>query len=126
MLRLILGFFSGPLTRIGEKLIDAKVELAKAETAERKIELETQVAQLEARERVLIAEQGHWLTRLVRPLWAMPFIIYTWKVLVWDMVLGWGTTPPLGQQMAELMTVVAAAYFLARGAEKAVQAWRRK
>jgi hypothetical protein len=29
---------------------------------------------------------------MIRPLLALPVIVYLWKVIVWDKVLGWGTT----------------------------------
>src|SRR3954447_25294912 len=41
---------------------------------------------------IIIAEQGRWYTAMIRPLLALPVIIYLWKVIVWDKVLGWGTT----------------------------------
>ena len=118
MLRLIFGFLSGPLTRITGQLIDAKVELAKAETAERKIELETQVSQLEARERVLIAEQGSWMTWWIRPAVAFPIVVLIWKLVLWDTVLGWGVTPDPGDTVNWLLLTVVGAYFLTRPFEK--------
>ena len=118
MLRLIFGFLSGPLTRITGQLIDAKVELAKAETAERKIELETQVSQLEARERVLVAEQGSWMTRWIRPAFAFPFVVYDFKIVIWDKVLKLGTTDDLSPEFWQLQMIVFGAYFLTRPFEK--------
>src|SRR5665647_3572347 len=50
--------------------------------AQRERELATQV---------LIAEQGRWYTALPRPLFAAAFIIYVWKVVAWDKVLGLGS-----------------------------------
>ena len=32
---------------------------------------------------------------MIRPLLALPVIIYLWKVIVWDKVLAWGTTDPI-------------------------------
>ena len=51
-------------------------------------------AEIEARKQasaIIIAEQGRWYTAIIRPLLAFPIIIYFWKVIVWDKVLGLGT-----------------------------------
>jgi hypothetical protein len=45
---------------------------------------------------VIIAEQGRWCTAMIWPLLALPVIIYLWKVIVWDKVLGLGTTDAIG------------------------------
>ncbi len=113
-----------PLGAIAKEIAKVRIAAENADTEEKRIEARIQVSQLEHRAQVLIAEQSHPITRLIRPLWAAPFVIYAWKVLVWDMVLGWGTTPPLGTQMYYLMTVIAGAYFLTRGGEKIVKAFR--
>src|SRR5215813_12067748 len=55
-------------------------------------------AEIEARRSanaLIIAEQGRWYTAIIRPLLAAPVIIYLWKVIVWDKVLGLGTTDPI-------------------------------
>src|SRR5262249_32191535 len=57
------------------------------------------LAEIEARKSanaVILAEQGRWYTAIVRPLLAAPVVIYLWKVIVWDIVLGLGTTDPIG------------------------------
>lgn len=118
MLRLILSFLSGPLTRITEKLVDARLELARAQTDKERIAAEAAVRQLEARERVLIAEQGHWMTQWIRPAFAAPFVIYNAKIIIWDKVLGLGATDGLSAEYWQLQMVVFGAYFLARPFEK--------
>ena len=53
------------------------------------------LAEVEARKSanaIIIAEHGRWYTAMIRPLLALPVIVYLWKVIVWDKVLGWGTT----------------------------------
>ena len=55
------------------------------------------IAEIEARKSanaMLVAEQGRWYTAIIRPLLALPVIIYLWKVIVWDIVLGLGSTAP--------------------------------
>ena len=66
---------------------------------------------------IVKAEQGSFLTRLVRPAFAAPFVIYTWKLVVWDKVLGWGSTDPLGADLSALMVTIVGAYFGGRTIE---------
>jgi hypothetical protein len=54
--------------------------------------LELQGRERELSTQVLIAEQGRWWTSLPRALFAYCVVIYFGKVLVWDKVLGWGST----------------------------------
>lgn len=115
-----------PLKGITRDLAQAYMARQDAQTEQQRIEADAQIEQLKSREAVLIAEQGSWMTRMIRPLWTLPFIIYAWKVLVWDMVLGMGSTPVLGEQMAKLMTVMAGAYFLTRGGERIAARFLKK
>ena len=57
-------------------------------------------------------------TRWIRPLFALPFIIYNLKVVVWDKVLGLGTTDVLSDQYWQLQMIVFGAYFITRGLGK--------
>src|SRR5215813_7939648 len=55
-------------------------------------------AEIEARKQataIIIAEQGRWWTALPRPLMAYIVCVYFGKVLIWDKVLGLGSTDPL-------------------------------
>jgi hypothetical protein len=78
-------------------------------------------AEIEARREaraILIAEQGRWWTALPRPFIAMCFGIYIFKVVVWDKVLGWGVTDPLGIEMSTILSVVITALYGGRTLEK--------
>lgn len=78
-----------------------------AENDARRIEIE-----------LLKAEQGSFITRIIRPLLALPFIIFTFKVVVYDKVLGLGTTDPLDPNMWGVFLTVVAAYFGGRTVER--------
>ena len=85
-------------------------------------------AQVEARKlqtSIVIAEQGWWVTAMIRPLIAWPFIVFIWKIVVWDTVLGWGTTPALQGQMGEWAGIIVTAYFVGRPIEKGIMAYAR-
>ena len=111
ILQLLLGILA-PLTSITKQISDTKVQLAVEANSERRIASEERLAVLQARQQLLIAEQGHWLTRMVRPAFAFPFVIYINKLVLWDKVLGWGTTDPLGSDLTQIMLLIIAAYFV--------------
>lgn len=74
---------------------------------------------------VVIAEQGAWYTACIRPLMALPFIIFTWKVVVVDKVLALGTTDALDPNMWTVFTAVVVAYFGGRSIEKVARILKR-
>jgi hypothetical protein len=86
-------------------------------------------AEIEARKSaaaIVIAEQGRWYTALVRPLLAAPVVIYLWKVIVWDIVLGLGVTDPIGGDVGVWAGMIVTTYVGGRSLEKiASTIWRR-
>jgi hypothetical protein len=63
-------------------------------------------------------EQDRWWTSMIRPLMAAPFVIFTWKVVVIDKVLQWGTTPRLDPNLWSVFLTIVAAYYGGRSIEK--------
>lgn len=117
-----IGAILGPIINGFLTAQKQKLEAAGSHEA-RSVELSQQALALERREAelnasVVIAEQGNWVTRSVRPVWALPFILFTWKVVVWDKLLGWGTTDPLDPKMWSVFLLMVGAYFGGRSAEK--------
>jgi hypothetical protein len=113
--------------------IDAyRAKLAAENTSEKiAADLAAREMSLEQRERelatkILVAEQGRWYTALPRPLFALAFIIYVWKVVVWDKVLGLGTTEVLTGDVSQWAMVVLTAYFGGRSLEKVAKIFARK
>ena len=85
-------------------------------------------AEIEARREasvIIRAEQGRWYTAIIRPLLAAPVIIYFWKLMVWDKVLGWGTTDALSPELAEWSGIIITAYVGGRSLEKIARSFRR-
>lgn len=111
---------SGGIASIGEQLNRAYQAKLNAKNDSERIEAEKTIAQLEARQAVLIAEQGNWITRWIRPAFAIPFIVYNAKILVWDKVLGLGITDPISAEYWQLQMIVFGAYFLTRPFERKV------
>src|SRR5882672_7446729 len=95
----ILSFLGGPL--ISGLLAAYKQRLASINTQDQMAldlltkEIEADVAARAEATKLLIAEQGHWYTAMIRPLFAAPFVIFAFKVVVWDKVLGLGVTDKL-------------------------------
>jgi hypothetical protein len=87
--------FGKGLSSVNTALTAAKTERVlamEASNQEKQIAAEVEIAQLEVHRDILIAEQSNRLTRWIRPAFAAPFIIYDFKVVVWDKVLGLGAT----------------------------------
>jgi hypothetical protein len=85
-------------------------------------------AEIEARKQataLLIAEQGRWYTAIIRPLLAFPIVIYLWKVIVWDKVLGLGSTDPIIGMVADWAGIIVTAYVGGRTIEKVARIFRR-
>lgn len=109
---------NGALSTIGKQLNDAYQAKLNAQNNDARIEAAKRIAQLHAHEAVLIAEQGSWITRWIRPAFAAPFVIYNAKIIIWDKVLGSGTTDALSPEFWQLQMIVFGAYFLTRPFEK--------
>jgi hypothetical protein len=76
---------------------------------------------------IIIAEQGRWYTAMVRPLLALPVIIYLWKVIVWDKVLGWGTTEVIAGDVGIWAGTIVTTYVGGRSLEKIAKTiWSRR
>ncbi|MGP8122021.1 MAG: hypothetical protein ACLP8B_16060 [Xanthobacteraceae bacterium] len=75
--------------------------------------------------KLLIAEQGRWYTAIVRPLFALPFIVFGFKVVVWDKVLGWGVTDRLDPNMWGVFQTIIVSYFGASAVERVARIFRR-
>lgn len=75
---------------------------------------------------IIIAEQGRWYTAMVRPLLVLPVIIYLWKVIVWDKVLGWGTTDVIVGDVGIWAGTIVTTYVGGRSLEKIAKTiWSR-
>ena len=55
---------------------------------------------------------GSWMPKLVRGCFAAPFILYNGKLIVWDKMLGWGTTDALSPYLEAVGWMVVGFYFL--------------
>jgi len=67
---------------------------------------------------ILLAERGSWPAAMIRPAFAAPFVIYVWKVVVYDKVLGLGTTDAITGAVGDWAGWIITAYFVSRPIEK--------
>jgi len=124
------NLLGGPFAKAAVDAYRAKLT---AENTSEKIAADLAARELSVSERerelatqVVLAEQGRWYTALPRPLFAGAFVIYAWKVVVWDKVFGWGTTDPLTGDVAQWAMIVLTAYFGGRSLEKVARILARK
>ena len=96
MLQWLLSVLSAP---VFNTIVEAyKAKLAAANTQDKLAvdlaikEIEAEIAARAQASAIIVAEQGRWWTSMIRPLAALPVVIYIWKVIVYDKVLGLGTT----------------------------------
>lgn len=134
MLAAVLGWLGnllgGPFAKAAVDAYRARLaaentsEKIAADLAARELAVERRERELSAQ--IIVAEQGRWYTALPRPLFAFAFIIYVWKVVVWDKVLGLGSTDALSGDVAQWAMIVLTAYFGGRSIEKAARILARK
>jgi hypothetical protein len=134
MFATVLGWLGnligGPFAKAAVDAYRAKLsaentsEKIAADLAARELTVEQREAELATQ--AVIAEQGRWYSALPRPLFAFAFVIYVWKVVVWDKVLGLGSTAALSGDVAQWAMIVLTAYFGGRSLEKVARILARK
>ena len=109
----ILKLFGGGIIgQIGGELNKAYKARLTAQNNSERIAADKSIAGLEARKAVLVAEAKTSWNVLFRAVLALPFALFVWKVIVWDKILGLGTTDDIGPDMYNLMMVVYGFYFV--------------
>jgi hypothetical protein len=130
MWQAILSFIGGPII---SGLINAyKAKLDAGNTSERiAADLAQKDLELQGRERDLnvqqnISDEGRWWTAAPRAIICWSFALFVAKVVIWDTVLGWGSTPPLRGMVADWGGAVMVCYFGGRTIEKVARIFRPK
>jgi hypothetical protein len=130
MWQAILAFLGGPVIK---GLIDGyKAKLDAGNTSEKiAADLAQKDLDLQARERELnvqlsIADNGRWWTAAPRAIVCWSIAIFVLKVIIWDTVLGWGSTAALKGQVADAFSAVIVMWFGGRTLEKVARIWRPK
>jgi hypothetical protein len=127
----LASFLAGPIVAGAIEAYKARLAAAgsqdavAADLAAKAIAAE--IEQRKSANAIVAAEQGRWWTALVRPLLALPVVIYLWKVIVWDKVLALGSTDPLAGDVAQWAGLIVTTYVGGRSLEKIASAiWSRR
>lgn len=115
----ILGmFFKTALGTISGDLKDAYIAREGAKNDKERILADERIAVLEARKTTILAAQSDPVERWVRIGFALPFVLYTNKLVIYDKILGWGITDSLGTNLDLTMSIIISAYFLTEGVRR--------
>lgn len=101
--------FGGGVSGVVAELRGALQDKRNATNEAEKIAADERVAMAEAR---LGAMQAGGTASLVRMAWALPFIVYNAKLVIWDKVLELGVTDPLSQELYYVQMLIIGFYFL--------------
>lgn len=112
MLFLLQQVLGVGLPAILKQLSKAHEERLSAETQLEKIESEEKIKTLELRKEIILKAQEGRVERWIRVLFALPFVLYVWKILLWDKVLSLGVTDPLSGTFEYILWTVLGGYFL--------------
>lgn len=112
MLKFILSLLSGPLTQVSNDLRKAYEAKLNAQNDSERIAAEERISLLESRKSIILAAQSDPFERFIRIAFATPFILYLWKLLLWDKVLEWGITDDLSQNLWNIFFIILGGYFI--------------
>lgn len=110
--KLLVGFFTGPLTQISNDLKEAYQSKLAATNDKESIAADERINQLEARKAIILAAQSDPVERWVRILFALPCIVYVNKLVIWDKVLELGVTDDLSVNLWNYFYIILGGYFL--------------
>ena len=105
-------FGGGVIGSITKALGNAHQASLNAKNTAERIEADKVISTLQARRDVLIAESRQKWNIIFRAFLALPFGIFVNKVIVYDKVLGLGSTDNLSADLWNLMMVVYGFYFV--------------
>lgn len=125
----ILSFLGGPFITGALDAYKARLKSINSTDAMAVDLLKNEVlAEIQARAdatKVIIAEQGRWFTAIIRPLFAVPFIVFEFKVIIWDKVLAWGVTDKIDPMMWGVFQTIIISYFGSVAVERVTQILKR-
>lgn len=103
---------SGGLSGITKALQQAYEARLRAQTDSEKLATDLKIRELEARRDVILTAQSDRFERWIRIGFALPFVAYNAKLVIWDKILEWGVTDPLSAELAYIQMTVLAGYFV--------------
>ena len=112
LLKLIMGLFSGPLRGISSDIKEAYQSKLNAQNDQERIAADERINLLESRKSIILASQSSPIERWVRFGFAIPFVIYNAKLVLWDKVLSLGVTDSLGPELVNIYMIVLSGFFI--------------
>lgn len=110
MIRVLIKWITGGgLSGIASELRGAYQDKLNATNDADRINAEVKIALAEKR---LAAMQSGWIAPYIRAAWALPFVLYNAKLVIWDKVLGLGVTDSLSPELYYVQMVIIGFYFL--------------
>jgi len=128
MFQWILSFLSAPIFNSLLKAYQMRLEAANQSGAQAadvaKAAMIAEVQQRQANKEIVVATLGHWYTA-----WPMAIVMgsaaaFFTKCVVWDTMLGWGSTPALGGDVQTSYNLIMAFWFGSAGVRGSIAAIR--
>lgn len=113
-----LNIFGSPIVREIRAAYESKLRAA---NDKERIAADERIVILEARRDSILAAQSDPFERFVRIGFAAPFVIYLWKLIIWDKVFALGITDNISPDLWNIAYIILGGYFintLARGIMK--------
>lgn len=130
MWTLIFGFIAQLVPGIGKLFVDAHKDTLSANNTTERInadlasrELAVQEAEIKAQTQLRIAEIGRWYEP--DHLASYIFVVYIAKVVIWDVMLGLGTTDAIRGSVGDWLGLIAMFLFGKRGIENVARIIKR-
>jgi hypothetical protein len=101
-----------PLNAVVTGISNAYVARQNATTDKERIAADVTIKTLEAKRDVMVAEGGGRINAIMRAGFALPFLVYNAKLVLWDKVLSLGATDPLSEELFQVEVACISFYFL--------------
>jgi hypothetical protein len=111
LVKLFTGFLGGPISDISDDIRRAHQASLDAKTDSETLTHETRRHQLSMQRDAMIRSKG---AVIMRASFGIPFVVYLWKLVIWDKVLGWGVTDPLSSTLEYVLFAIVGFYFLTK------------
>jgi hypothetical protein len=128
MFQWIISFLSAPIFDTLLKGWQAKLDSQTAAGVQAadvaKKAMETEVQQRQANAGIVVATMGRWYTALPMTIVMGSAAAFFTKCVVWDTMLGWGSTPALGGDVQTSYNLIMAFWFGSAGVRGSIAAIR--
>ena len=111
MIAFLIGLIN-PLTRVAELIAKDRIASRDAKTDQERIAADERVKALEAKRDVMVAEAGSRINQFIRVGFALPFVLYNAKLIIWDKILNLGSTDALSDELYQVQLACIGFYFL--------------